>query len=213
MYTQLLKNISIEILCLIAKRISQPFLVVAEHGALLFQNWINLLNPQSPIHLIIWSSHQKRLRAKTLFASKTLKVQRLKVNIGLYLPFISRPTIHPGSFRGSQFYLFEQRLLSFHFEHFVRFIILCHFRHFIGHYDWAEFVAGVQGAPGPGSGSDLLAACQSLTKPPTAWSSIFNDCLLLWQNIFPIDKRGSRNTVKFCQTRYSTRPGVDRVKP
>lgn len=91
------------------------------------------------------------------------------------MPFISRPTIHPGSFRGSLFYLFEQRLLSFHFEHFVRFIILCHFRHFIGHYDWTEFVAGVQGAPDPGSGSGLLAACQSLTKPPTAWSSIFSE--------------------------------------
>ena len=172
--------------------------MVAELGALLFKNLINLLNPQSPIHLITWSSLKKRLRAKTLFASKTLKVQRLKVNIWLYLPFIRRPTIHSGSFPGSLFYLFEQRLLSFQFEHFVRFIILCHFRHFIGHYDWPEFVAGVQGAPGPGSGSGLPAACQSLTKPSTAWSLIFNEWWLssaVKKYFSDRYKRGSRNTV------------------
>ena len=177
MYPQLLKNIFKALLCL-TKRILSAIscgggarsIIISE-----LDQFAESPKPHTSDYLIL---PQKEIESEKLFASKALKVQRLKVNIWLYLPFIRRPTIHPGSFPGSLFYLFEQRLLSFQFEHFVRFIILCHFRHFIGHYDWPEFVAGVQGAPGPGSGSGLPAACQSLTKPSTAWSSIFNEWLL-----------------------------------
>ena len=107
---------------------------------------------------------------------------RDKRDIKLISDYICLSLIVVHSLPGSLFYLFEQRP-SIKSEHFIRFITLSHFQTLYWTL-WPGLLPECSCPPGSG----LLQVCQSLTKAPTAWSSIFSEWWLsVWQNIIPSD--------------------------